>query len=312
MDPVFEHYLRYLQTEKNASAMTVAGYFVDIRQFAAFQWGKDWESIQRDWNRVDRFSARKFLVGFQKAGSEPATTGRKLSSLRSLYRFLEREDYVDHNPFAGVRAPKRGRSLPKVLSVAEVERLLAAPAQCAAAEAGPLNVWARYRYVRDAAVLELLYSTGARVGEAARIRAGDLDLIGSVVRVKGKGMKERLCPLGRPAFDALRRCLEGGECLFDFPVGAERPVFFNRGGGALSARSMERMMKTYLMAANLNIEFTPHVLRHSFATHLLDAGADLRAVQELLGHASLSTTQIYTHVSVEHLKRVYEEAHPRA
>jgi site-specific recombinase XerD len=167
---------------------------------------------------------------------------------------------------------------------------------------------------RDAAILELLYSTGMRINELATLPEDRLDLLSGVARVWGKGKKERLCPLGSPAIRALKKNLELREnvWLLEGRRGARSPVFLNKSGGAISPRSIERMMKKYVLFCGLNAELTPHSLRHSFATHLLDAGADLRSVQELLGHASLSTTQIYTHVSVERLKEVYQLAHPRA
>jgi integrase/recombinase XerC len=174
----------------------------------------------------------------------------------------------------------------------------------------PLREYAAWR---DAAILETLYSTGARVSEVAGIVESDIDFLGGVVRVRGKGKKERMCPLGNPACRALKRMLASGHALWPLPARTRNaPVFKNLDGGKITPRSIERMMKKCLIEANLNANFSPHALRHSFATHMLDAGADLRSVQELLGHASMSTTQIYTHVTVEHLKRVYEEAHPRA
>jgi len=269
------------------------------------------------WDSADRFVARRFLAGLQKAGHKAATTGRKLSCLRSFYRYLEREERAGQNPFGGLRAPKRPRELPEVLSVNEVTRLLEAPkARLRERErrgAAP-SAAGRYAAMRDTAILELLYSTGARVSEAAGLTEDRLDLLSGVVKVRGKGKKERLCPLGGPACKALREAMDAaGEV---WPAARERPaarpVFRNLAGRALTPRSIERSMKPYLLAAGLNPALSPHALRHSFATHLLDAGADLRSVQELLGHASLSTTQIYTHVSVERLKKVYADTHPRA
>ena len=309
-------FLRSLRTERNASQHTIDAYRRDITQFADIQWGERPSEAGR-WQDVDRLAARRFLVVFQKAGMAPATSARKLSSLRSLFRFLEREEVVQHNPFAGLRPPKRARDLPEILSVEETGRLLDAP--LAAWERTPRRADGRdalreYAAYRDAALLEVLYSTGARVSELVGMRAGDIDLLSGVVTVRGKGKKERLCPLGAPACRALRRVMERGEQLW--PDGErrrrERAVFRNQQGGAISSRSVERAMKRYLAEAGLNPTLSPHALRHSFATHLLDAGADLRSVQELLGHASLSTTQIYTHVSVERLGRAHKDHHPRA
>jgi integrase/recombinase XerC len=316
-DPCVKHFCRYLSDERNASRHTISGYLVDLGQFARMQWG-DNAKPPFAWKDCDRFSARRFLVEFQKAGRTATTSGRKLSSLRSFYRFLEREDYAEVNPFGGVRAPRRPRNLPEVLSVQEVGRLLDAPEKrfrresSAEASAAPDSV-REYGAVRDAAILEVLYSSGARISEIAGANEGDLDLLSGILKVRGKGKKERLCPLGGPACKAVRRVLEKGREVFGTaPRGTPAPAFRNAHGGRLTPRSIQRMMKTSLLEADLNPNFSPHALRHSFATHMLDAGADLRSVQELLGHASLSTTQIYTHVSVEHLKKVYDEAHPHA
>ncbi|MFO7870091.1 MAG: tyrosine recombinase XerC [Kiritimatiellia bacterium] len=318
-DPTAAHFFRYLENERNASRHTLAGYKIDIAQFVEFEWGAD-RPPPFPWDEPDRFSARRFLVQFQKTGAEPATTGRKLASLRSFYKFLEREEYVSRSPFAGLRAPKRKRDLPHVLSVREVARLLEAPAGTKARPAsgkkqtGGDARLSEYAALRDGALLELLYSTGARVGEITGLREKDVDLLSGIVKVRGKGSKERLCPIGRPAFKALKKAMDKADEIW--PSGQtknkEQRVFRNLHGGPLTARSIERMMKKYLIAAGLDGRFSPHALRHSFATHMLDAGADLRSVQELLGHASLSTTQIYTHVTVERLKEVYDASHPRA
>ena len=177
------------------------------------------------------------------------------------------------------------------------------------------QLWNRYMALRDRAILELLYSTGMRIHELVELREDQIDLLGGVARVRGKGKKERLCPLGGPAERALREALDARRELaaqIEVRQADRRALFWNRQGGALSARSIERMMKKYVVQCGLNTELTPHSLRHSFATHLLDRGAELRAVQELLGHASLSTTQIYTHISLERLKEVYNQAHPLA
>jgi integrase/recombinase XerC len=313
-DPRVAHFLRYMETERNASRHTISNYLVDMQQFVRFTWGEKAQAPFK-WNDADRFSARKFLVEFQKAGREAVTTGRKLSALRSFYKFLQREDYADHNPFSGLRAPKKVRKLPDILSVAEVVRLLEAPAKGLkkpekADGRGP-DPLHEYAAIRDTAILETLYSTGGRVSEIAGLTEDAIDLLSGVARVRGKGKKERLCPLGNPACKALRECIRRSAALWPHKE-RQRRVFLNVKGKPLTTRSIERMMKTYLIEAGLDAKFSPHVLRHSFATHMLDAGADLRSVQELLGHSSLSTTQIYTHVTVERLKKVYDDAHPRA
>jgi integrase/recombinase XerC len=315
VDASVKGFVRYLEAERNASKHTISAYLLDIGQFATFVWEGDNPACR--WSEVDRFHARRFLMLFQQAGAAPATTARKVSSLRSFFRYLERENVITVNAFGGLRGPKQPRNLPDVLSVAEVSRLLEAPGNLYRRESevdgkAGRTAFRHYAMLRDTALLEVLYSTGARVGEAAGMTVKDLDLLGGVIVVRGKGRKERLCPLGGPAMRAVRAALDEASVLFPPAGRGSVPLFRNKHGGALTPRSMERMMKEILQVAGLSHTYSPHALRHSFATHLLDAGADMRCVQELLGHASLSTTQIYTHVSVERLRQVYEQAHPRA
>jgi len=313
MDPCVEHFVQYLRGEKNASEHTISNYLMDIRQFVELTWGEEAKPPYR-WIEADRFAARKFVVFFQKLEMAPTTTGRKLSALRSFYKFLVREEYVPDNPFVGLPLPKKGHYLPTVLSVKEVTQLLEAPHQMAAAKK-PTTIFQEYMPVRDTAILEVLYSTGMRIGELVGMKESQVDILSGIVSVLGKGKKERLCPLGRPAEIALQNALSMRSEVWNSLGQKGNPrnvIFLNKNGGAISARSVERMMKKVVAYCGLKPGVSPHALRHSFATHLLDCGADLRSVQELLGHASLSTTQIYTHVSIEKLKRVYEEAHPRA
>ena len=313
MDPCIEHFVKYLRGEKNASEHTIVNYLMDIRQFVELTWGDEAEPPYR-WKEADRFAARKFLVFFQKLEMEPTTTGRKLSALRSFYKFLVREEYVPLNPFTGLPLPKKGSYLPTVLSRNEVNQLLEAP-HAFAGEKQKKSVFDEYVPVRDTAILEVLYSTGMRVGELVGMQESQIDILSGMVTVLGKGKKERLCPLGRPAEIALQNALSMRSEVWNSlrqKGDSKNIVFLNKNGGAFTARSVERMVKKYVGYCGLKPSISPHALRHSFATHLLDCGADLRSVQELLGHASLSTTQIYTHVSIEKLKRVYEEAHPRA
>lgn len=316
-DPGVGAFLRHLRYERNASEHTAAGYLQDIAQFAAYAWPEA-EAPPFDWSVPDRLVARGFLAAFARAEAEPATTRRKLASMRSLYRFLVREGLVRANPFAGLRGPRLRRGLPDVLTLAQVEALLAAPlaalapgaAEGAGREPTPQE---RYLALRDTAVLELLYGGGLRVSEAAGLGCGAMDLQAGVARVRGKGRKERLCPVGRACVRALRAMLEAEAALWPGRARlSNAPLFLNWKGGRLTTRSIERSMARHLRTAGLPDTFSPHALRHSFATHLLDAGADLRCVQELLGHASLSTTQIYTHVSTQRLQAVYQAAHPRA
>ena len=315
-DPRLEHFLRYLNGERNASVHTLKNYRMDILQFATQRWGVEAQPPFA-WREADRYAARRFLAGFQRDGKKATTTNRKLSSLRSFYRFLIREGHADINPFSGVQSPKLPKRLPKILSVVDAGRLLDAPRKAEPAPGAKknprLNAFDAYARQRDAAILELLYSTGMRVSELTGLAADRIDFLSGVIKVRGKGKKERLCPMGNPAARALKAALTARDgWLLALGKRTIPALFLNKNGGGLTTRSVERMLKKYAMLVGLPPNLSPHTLRHSFATHLLDAGADLRSVQELLGHASLSTTQIYTHVSIERLKAVYDAAHPRA
>ena len=316
MDRALSSFLSYLLNERNAAQHTVDSYRLDIQQFAMLQLNADVETAQIDWNSVDVYTARTYIVKLQEELEVSRTSIlRKLSGMRSFYRYMQREQLAHDNPFSGLIAPKRQKLLPKYMTVEEVGRLLDTPQlfwkDAYEKEIAKDEESARFSAARDAAILEVIYSGGLRISEALGLNMEDLDLISGVMRVRGKGKKERLCGLGNPAIRALRKY---------FPVrrmrsGNERrnaPVFVNRFGQRLTTRSFQRNFKLYLRAAGLPLDMTPHKLRHSFATHLLDAGADLRSVQELLGHANLSTTQIYTHISTERMKAVYNKAHPRA
>lgn len=315
-DPMLQRFDEYLEIEKDASTHTRSNYMRDLIQFVDHQWPD--KRPPYDWKHIDRFAGRTFLVELQKRGCSVRTARRKISSLRSFFKFLMREDEIKVNPLRNIQLPRQARDLPDILSVDEITRLLSSPRQVFRQQEKTLSEkqkWiARYLSFRDEAILETLYSTGMRINELVTMSEDAVDLLGGVVRVRGKGKKERLCPLGGPAARALRNAINERAVLLA-RIGKKVPggaVFLNKNGGRLTARSVERMMKKYLLAAGLRHDFYPHVLRHSFATHMLDNGADLRSVQELLGHASLSTTQIYTHVSIERLKEVYQEAHPRA
>lgn len=310
-DPALEQFGEYLSGEKDASGHTLDAYYRDIHQFAAFVWPDQPPPFA--WDRVNKLHARGFLAAVQKNGAMPATTGRKISSLRSFYRFLLREGRVSINPFAGLPQPRKNRDLPQILSPDEIVRLLEAPRLRYEREK-IRDAFHEYQVLRDTAILEVLYSSGIRLSELTGLREERIDLISGGIRVLGKGKKERLCVLGGPATEALHAAIEARE-QFLGSLGKDtrsKALFLNKSGGALSNRSIQRMMKTMLQTAGLPGDYYPHALRHSFATHLLDNGADLRSVQELLGHSSLSTTQIYTHVSIERMKEVYNLAHPRA
>jgi integrase/recombinase XerC len=253
---------------------------------------------------------------FSKSGAMATTTRRKLASLRTFYRWLSREGVVSENPFSALRGPRLAKSLPKVLSVEEVKRFLAAPLreieELRRKGDSPSRMADIFACIRDAALYESLYSTGCRIAEMLMLTWGELDFAKGTVIVTGKGSKQRLCILGSRALEALRRLRSATDAFIPGGGDGECPVFQNGNGNRLPSREAERRMKKWLAAADLPSDITPHKLRHSFATHLLDAGADLRSVQEMLGHSSLATTQIYTHVSIERLKDEYAKAHPRA
>lgn len=305
--------MQYLDAEKNASVHTCENYLRDINQFITITW--EGAEAPFPWNTVTRFHARQFVSEFPVPAFRPATTGRKISSLRSFFKFMHRESLVENNPFAGLPSPKRTKYLPGILSEAEASSLMDAPFELyPPSEHVKLQAFRTYAALRDSCILEVLYSTGIRISELSTLVESRVDLIGGVVRVLGKGKKERMCPLGGPAIRSLMKAMEARGPFLASLGRMERPktLFLNKEGAPITNRSIQRMMKQCLQATGLDTSLTPHALRHSFATHLLNAGADLRSVQELLGHASLSTTQIYTHVSIEHMKEVYEKAHPHA
>jgi len=315
-DTLVAAFSRYLEAERNASPHTLSGYVQDIGQLCAFAWPTSQQGGSYDWPCLSRDQARAFLVASHRTGASPATTRRKLASLRAFYRFLVREKRLEANPFLGIRGPKMGKRLPTVLSVPEIEQFLAAPLADLRVyrerHGGAVPAAVEYTARRDAAIFEVLYSTGCRVSEIAALTWSDINFERGTTIVEGKGRKQRLCVLGAPACEALQTLRRAAGYLFPEKCGAGDSLFLNMKGGPLTVRSIERQMKVWLASAGLPPELTPHKLRHSFATHLLDAGADLRSVQEMLGHSSLSTTQIYTHVSIERLKEEYDKGHPRA
>ncbi len=313
-DGAVRRFRAHLLAERNASVHTADGYEQDIAQFAAFRWGVE-AAAPFPWARATPEDARAFLMAFAQDGARPATTRRKLASLRAFFAFLVRERLAAADPFRGLHGPKLPKPLPKVLAVDEVTRFLAAPGddlrarRRAGLAVAPVE---EYAHLRDAAVFETLYSTGCRISEATALVWRDVDVARGVAIVTGKGAKQRLCILGKPARRALGAMRAKAGTLWPEGDAAETALFLNERGRPLTPRDVERRMKVWLAAADLPTDLTPHKLRHSFATHLLDAGADLRSVQEMLGHSSLATTQIYTHVSIERLKDEYMKAHPRA
>ena len=305
-DPQTKRFESYLLAERNVSLHTRDGYLQDIAQFVTHRWGGA-ARPPYPWIAVSETDARAFLTAFTKDEAQATTVRRKLSALRTFFRFLQREHEVVDNPFAGLKGPRKAKTLPKVLSVPEIDRFLARPRQDLAEK-----TIARYPALRDIAVFEFLYSTGCRISEAVAVRWGEIDFGRGTVIVTGKGAKDRLVILGAKALAALSELRGEIAARRSDLAGDGSDVFLSDRLGPISPRFVQRRMKRYLAEEGLPTDVTPHKLRHSFATHLLDAGADLRSVQEMLGHASLSTTQIYTHVSVEHLKDQYAKYHPRS
>ena len=305
-DPTLSGYLRSLFGEGNASMHTIIGYTTDIAQLVTVRWGRD-ARPPYDWAALTEDNAREYLMTLGRAGLSAASIGRKLAAARSFYRYLARQHKVAKNPFSPLKGPRKEKLLPKVLSVEEIGRFLAQPSKDF-----ELGVCGEYACLRDKALFEALYSTGCRISEMLALTWGDVDFTRGTAIVTGKGSKDRLVILGAPSLKALedlRKCVRRIRPSYASSAAA---IFRSDRMKAISARFVERRMKRYLAEAGLPAEITPHKLRHSFATHLLDAGADLRSVQEMLGHANLSTTQIYTHVSVERLKDEYAKFHPRA
>ena len=304
-------FLRYLTNERQASAHTTDNYQRDILQFAEMIFNQP----NPDWRSVGIDHARKFVVMLQERDLARNSVLRKISSLRSFFRFMLREEIVDKNPFVGLAAIKKEQNLPKFLSVNEIDRLSVIPRLYweHAVKNGTAKDTdsAHFASARDTALIEMIYSGGLRISEAVGLNMESIDLLSDIMKVRGKGKKERICAIGKPARKALSHYLRM-RGLRSENERHDAPLFVNRFGTRLTPRSFQRNLKEYLVFAGLPPDLTPHKLRHSFATHLLDAGADLRAVQEMLGHKNLSTTQIYTHVTTEKMKNIYKKAHPRA
>jgi integrase/recombinase XerC len=299
--PEIAAFTAFLAKERNDSPHTVKAYARDVTDFAAFcgrYYGGHWS-----WAGVDRLAVRGWLGAMQQRGLAKRSAARALSALRTFYRFLDATRGLEVNPAKAARTPKLERGLPTYLDRFEID-LLFAEAERRADAGGFIEA-------RDLAMLELFYSTGMRLAELAGLNDHDLDLVSDQVKVRGKGKKERIVPVGNHAGQALRRYFRHRDAVAA-GTADRRAVFVGRRGKRLTPRSVQLAVKRLLGALPRGRDLHVHSLRHSFATHLLDAGADLRAVQELLGHASLGTTQVYTHTSVERLKKVYHQAHPRA
>lgn len=324
---IIHKFLDYLKFERRFSEHTAKCYGADLTQFGEFLQGAD-ESDSSDSEllsqshhhdghatavatqvdvKIDQLllsaqtdSVRAYMGLLNEKQYSKATIARKLATLRSFYKFLVKRNHISTNPVVSIRTPKQEKKLPRFLEYEEVKKLLNTP---------PVNTWLG---ARDRAILETLYSTGIRVSELVALNMDDIDFLGEVVHVRGKGKKERIAPIGSSALQVIQHYMEyrnkraQSNGNFDSKV-----LFVNKHGKRLSTRSVRRKMDKYLKMAGLDPDISPHTLRHSFATHMLNNGADLRSVQELLGHQSLSTTQIYTHLTTSRLKEVYDNAHPR-
>lgn len=301
MEELIEQYGQYLAQERNHSPHTLRNYLSDLRQFCTFLKAsgcdqKDKTTILR---RMDVHVVRAYLACLAKT-CKKSSIARKIGALKGFFRFLVREGHVTRNPLTGVATPKQDRPLPPFLSVDDAFHLLGIVQGTSHLES------------RDRAVLEVLYSTGIRVSELVSLNWGDIDVNLGILRVLGKGSKERVVPIGEIALGALGDYGLEQRKKWHRKLRGEEPVFLNSRGARITTRSIARVVAKHLKAAGIAVKMGPHGLRHSFATHLLNGGADLRLIQELLGHSSLSTTQRYTHVNLDHLTAVYDKAHPRA
>lgn len=298
LEPYLKQFEQYLRIEKNASEHTCRNYLSDLREFNSFIAEKAAASVLCV-EQINNLIIRGFLGRLAK-GNKKSSQARKLSTLRTFFKFLVRENVITQNPASSVRTPKLGKHLPQHLSVDEMFALLdSVPAGDPA-------------HARDRAMFEVLYSTGIRVSELVGLNRDDLELNLGIIKVRGKGRKERIVPIGKKAIEALNNYLQKIAAVILAEPRGTSPVFVNRRGGRLTARSVARILNKYVERCGLQRTISPHSLRHSFATHMLNAGADLRAIQELLGHANLSTTQRYTHLNIDKLMEVYDRAHPRS
>ncbi|HEX7380207.1 MAG TPA: tyrosine recombinase XerC [Pirellulales bacterium] len=298
MQTEINRFLQYLTVERKSSPLTIKSYREDLESLAA--WLGERYPATPEAGDVTTLDLRGFLAALHERQYAKTTIARRLASMRSFFRFGQREGWTEANPAKPLRNPRKSRSLPHFLSSDELDRLLSAPPADK-----PLGL-------RDRAILEVLYSAGLRVSESVGLNEGDIDWSQGILRVRGKGKRERLAPLGSFAVKAVKQWFGVRRLSSREPTGMDAPVFVNKSGRRLTTRSVGRLLEKHIAVAGLDRRTTPHTLRHSFATHLLDRGADIRSVQELLGHKSLVTTQIYTHLSTANLRAVYEKAHPRA
>ena len=281
-----DKFSNYLEVEKNYSEHTLRNYRSDLEGLASFLGDKELKAITH-------LDLRRYLAELKTRGNAKRTVVRKLGAIRSFFRFLSREKYIHNNPADSVFTPKMDKKLPEFLDAESTIKLVTSPAGNTSSS------------LRDRAMLEVLYSTGMRVSELVGMNTDDVDIISGTVKVRGKGKRERMALLGKEAQKALRNYL-------DKRKGEEKAVFLNKRGRRLTDRSVRRILDKYVKQCSIEQNISPHSIRHSFATHLLNNGADLRSVQELLGHKNLSTTQIYTHLGSQRIKEIYSKAHPRA
>ena len=293
-DPLARDFLEFMNSERRSSERTLANYELALRQF------REWRTPFEGWDKVTADDFRALLFDLMKKERGRATIRLQFAALRSFFKWLTRRQGWKTNPLLEVQLPKREKKLPVVLTVTQIEGMLNLPLTMEKSKRDA--VWAPER---DAAILELFYSTGMRLSELVALNVADIDTYTETVRVFGKGSKERLCPVGGVALEAVQR--------YRAKAGVhDGALFLSKLRRRITTQAVDDVVKKYWRASGLPVHLTPHKIRHSFATHLLNNGADLRSVQELLGHASLSTTQIYTHVSTQRMKEVYEKSHPRA
>nr|WP_312755964.1 site-specific tyrosine recombinase XerD [Rummeliibacillus suwonensis] len=297
MADAIEEYIHFLRVERQLSENTLQSYERDIKDYTQ----NIFETQQLEtFDQVERFHILQHLQALKNKGISARTISRHISSIRSFHQFLLREKRCNNDPTVHIDMPKIEQKLPKILSIEEIDRLIATP-----------NI-SKPQGVRDRAMLELLYATGMRVGECISLNLEDIHLTMGFVRVFGKGGKERIIPLGSSAIEACTNYLNTARFQLENPKLRTEALFINQRGKRLTRQGCWKLMKGYAQKAGIEKELTPHILRHSFATHLIENGADLRAVQEMLGHADIATTQIYTHISKTRLSEVYKQFHPRA
>jgi integrase/recombinase XerC len=302
VEDLIQHYADHLRNERNLSAHTLRNYLSDLAQFRQFLIERELclageKSV--DVRKVDIHVVRAYLAALTK-DRKKSSIGRKLAALKSFFRYLVTTHHIDKDPLLLINSPKQEKPLPKFLSVDDVFQLL-----------GNIKLKSALD-IRDRAILEVFYSTGIRVSELVGLNWSDVDFQLGIVRVLGKGSKERIVPIGKMALDALRDYSVEVRKKWNLPCKGENPVFLNNRGGRITTRSVARLVEKHLKEVGIAVKVSPHGLRHTFATHLLNSGADLRVIQEMLGHASLSTTQRYTHLNLDQLTAVYDKAHPRA